>query len=161
MKIRYSNDHNLYDVGLNPGLWRMVIKREIINKKFKTFKLAEDQLFLSDLCLERRKIIFSEAFFYTYRKGVQGALTKSIDRLEDLLNSAILTLENIKSEKSIFSAILFCKQIISFIKRAKIRNWNKLLTMLPSFWTRSSPTTFLKLFQAFYFIMRSRMIREK
>ena len=47
------------NVALNPGVWRMVFRREVIGlTRFTKYKMGEDQLFLLDLNFFKRKLLF-------------------------------------------------------------------------------------------------------
>jgi glycosyltransferase involved in cell wall biosynthesis len=74
--MTYSHQKSLQTVALNPGLWRMVFRSELIGElRFAPYRMGEDQLFLVKLNLESRKVKFSENIFYVYFRGHPTQLT--------------------------------------------------------------------------------------
>lgn len=73
-------------IGINPGLWRIVIKSSHAKlQQFSDLRMAEDQLFLAKINLFRLKIHFTNQFFYEYTKQSRGSLTSQPDSMKDLL----------------------------------------------------------------------------
>ncbi len=79
-------DNNVKSVAFSPGLWRMVFRREFIDKlSFKQLQIGEDQIFFAEcLCLSP-KFIFSNSVFYEYFRGVDGQLTRKYSARPDLI----------------------------------------------------------------------------
>jgi len=72
-------------VAVNPGLWRMAFKSELIKeKRFAPFRMGEDQLFLADLNLKSRDIHFSNKMFYIYYQDHPFQLTSSAIARKDV-----------------------------------------------------------------------------
>jgi hypothetical protein len=72
-------------VAINPGLWRMAFKTDLIKeKRFALFRMGEDKLFLADLNLKSRNIHFTNKIFYIYNKGQPFQLTSSAIARKDV-----------------------------------------------------------------------------
>jgi hypothetical protein len=72
----HFHHNNLDIVALNPGLWRMVFRSEIIGTlRFAPYRMGEDQLFLVKLNFGSRKVKFSKDIFYSYFRGHPNQLT--------------------------------------------------------------------------------------
>jgi glycosyltransferase involved in cell wall biosynthesis len=79
---------NLIKIAMYPGLWRMVFSSEVLSdQKFTRLLLAEDQVFLSQLCLSERKILFFNKIVYKYTVLRKGSLTTQKENLSDLIAS--------------------------------------------------------------------------
>ena len=60
----------LINVGLNPGIWRMIFRRNFIREtEFYPFKMAEDQIFIAEILAKNPRIVFSEENLYNYYFG--------------------------------------------------------------------------------------------
>jgi len=114
-------DLSLKAIAMNPGLWRMLFRRNIIlSLKFNKFRMAEDQNFLSDIMLPERKFKIIKNIFYTYYINNENQLTKNKDAINEIVNAAAYTFTKIKSSKSInrnFDCTLFVRQIMTGIKK--------------------------------------------
>jgi hypothetical protein len=56
VKVR-RNASSRFDVAMEPGLWRMVIKTDIASEtRFPPLRMGEDQVFLARLNLGKRRI---------------------------------------------------------------------------------------------------------
>lgn len=114
-------DLSLKAIALNPGLWRMLFRRNIIlNLKFNKFRMAEDQNFLSDIKLSERNIKIIKNVFYTYYINNENQLTKNKNAVNEIVSAAAYTFTKIKSSKSInrsFDCTLFARQIATGIKK--------------------------------------------
>jgi len=73
-------------IGENPGIWRMVFRKNILEGiRFNSIRMAEDQVFISQLNLKNRQVAFTERFLYTYFIGRKAQLTNSGININDLL----------------------------------------------------------------------------
>ena len=82
------DDSSLRDVGINPGLWRMVFRTEFIKPvNFKNMRMGEDQVFLAEVVALTPRLSFSRTVFYEYFVGHPGQLTQSPLALSELLDA--------------------------------------------------------------------------
>jgi hypothetical protein len=111
----------LNSIAMNPGIWRMIFRREIIGStKFPSLKMGEDQVFLSYLGIASRKFRFIESIFYQYNVGSSSQLTKSRIALRELPFASGLILDHaIKApnKEAIFDMQLFYRQQITILKK--------------------------------------------
>jgi glycosyltransferase involved in cell wall biosynthesis len=95
-------------VAMTPGLWRWLIKRDVLSGiTFPELSMGEDQCFIIRLFGKEPKVEFSQEIFYKYRIGVSGSLTSGRDKINDL-------------EKVIQIELQFAQMTIEY---ARIRNY--------------------------------------
>ena len=68
-RMEYKNSavrsHGINAVAMNPGVWRMVFRRQTISdSRFPSLKMGEDQVFLSRLNFGIRNLRFFDSIFY-------------------------------------------------------------------------------------------------
>jgi glycosyltransferase involved in cell wall biosynthesis len=81
----------ILDVGLQPGLWRFLIKRELaINERFPPSKMGEDQIYLTRIFAKVRNVFISEKSFYTYHRNFPGQLTSNTLAKKELSQTVAL-----------------------------------------------------------------------
>jgi len=106
-RVPFSSEP-LFSIGLNPGLWRMVFRRNIIeSQKFSNSLMGEDQDFISRIDLPSRKILYTNELFYNYYIGRTGQLTatqRAIDKV--YRNSKAMYRIGKKSNSSNFEFVL-------------------------------------------------------
>lgn len=84
----FGNDsnQNWEEVAINPGIWRWVIKRELVlNLEFPNLSMGEDQFFILNLLAGNPIVKFSNELFYRYRLGSPSSLTSTKQNLDDLV----------------------------------------------------------------------------
>jgi glycosyltransferase involved in cell wall biosynthesis len=109
----YSHSSNLASVALNPGIWRIAIKRSrVLQVEFPHLLLAEDQIFLIYCGLFKSKPIFSKQIFYIYHLGVAGQLSSKSKNGEHLV-SALKEISRYSKNLGNFSRENFYLGIIS------------------------------------------------
>ena len=112
---------SLNSVAMNPGIWRMIFRSEIIGPtRFPSLKMGEDQVFLSYLGFASRRLRFIESVFYQYNLGSPSQLTKSQKALRELpLASGLIFNHAARAAKkeTIFDLQLFYRQQITIIKK--------------------------------------------
>jgi len=118
----YENfDENMSLVALNPGLWRILIRRDLLKEmRFTHFRMAEDHLFILQLDLPSRKIYFSKSIFYKYFLGDSLHLTSNKKALADLSHVIPITygfLAAAKIAESKYVATFLAREFASLIKR--------------------------------------------
>jgi len=95
-------------VAMTPGLWRWLIKRDVLSGiTFPELSMGEDQCFIIRLFGKEPKVEFSQEIFYKYRIGVSGSLTSGRDKINDL-------------EKVIQIELQFAQMTIEY---ARVRNY--------------------------------------
>jgi hypothetical protein len=121
---KYSAPGGIVDsvnsVAMNPGIWRMVFRREMIgDTRFPSLKMGEDQVFLSTLGFASRKLRFVRSTFYQYNIGGGSQLTKSRVALRQLPLASKLILDHAWSAPKVdtmFDMQLFFRQQITILK---------------------------------------------
>jgi glycosyltransferase involved in cell wall biosynthesis len=108
---------DLSTVALNPGIWRIVFARDLIQgMRFEPLRMAEDQIFICEAILRARELVFADRQIYTYFTGSMNHLTKNSAALQDLLPAFKKTSEILKSstvEVAPFLSLMAAKQMIS------------------------------------------------
>jgi glycosyltransferase involved in cell wall biosynthesis len=112
-------------VAINPGVWRMVFRRQTIGEtRFPSLKMGEDQVFLSLLNFGIRSLRFVDSFFYQYNIGGASQLTKSRIALKDLPQASEIILVHAKKStrnQTIFDMQLFFRQQITVLKNGDFK----------------------------------------
>jgi hypothetical protein len=120
--------------------------------------MGEDVTFLADLNVVDRKIFSSSRIVYNYQIGFAGQLTSQSDLISDLVISAefLLTkLQKSSTRMKRFVAILFCRQVLTVIRKGKYRSKINLLIFLVRstlILLRYAPSTFT----AMRFVLQNR-----
>lgn len=140
-------DLNLYAVAMNPGLWRHVFRREILEQlAFPEFRMAEDQVFLAKVYDKCPTVKFSESIFYYYFKNVPNQLTSRNENLDDIEKSLGILL-NLRGRDSKFFEILLVRQLITVFfrkfsyKRSRLKLYQRVIFQISGsnlakiFWT--------------------------
>lgn len=71
----------------NPGIWRMIIKRELIREnRFRSFPMGEDQVFLWESDIFNQEIHYSNQIIYSYHKGNPDQATASQEKIDSLVS---------------------------------------------------------------------------
>jgi glycosyltransferase involved in cell wall biosynthesis len=117
--------HGINAVAMNPGVWRMVFRRQTISDtRFPSLKMGEDQVFLSRLNFGIRNLRFVDSIFYQYNVGQASQLTKNRIALKDLpLASEIILVHAKKTTRNqtIFDMQLFFRQQITVLKNGNFK----------------------------------------
>ncbi len=116
----------LNDLILNPGMWRMIFRREVISSlKFPHISMAEDQLFLVSSKLASRNITYSSKLFYTYYQGQINQLTQNSSKILDLhvaLHILSKHFSNVEGLELRFARLLYLRQFSTLLKRGGPKN---------------------------------------
>ncbi len=118
-QIRTNKPVSISDLAINPGLWRVAFRYDIVKFiPFTSYLMGEDQIYLIE-CLDRiNEILFVKKIVYTYMSGSANQLTnkKEIDKdlfqLFDYLSGAI-------RKNNRISNLIFFKVTISLLIRAE------------------------------------------
>ena len=112
---------NLDYVALNPGLWRMVFKTELVkDEKFLDLRMGEDQIFLLDIDISKRNVEFSKEITYTYITDIEGQLTNQAN-LNSLSALYIIEKSVLKANYTLnrFLSIVYWRLFLSALKRLR------------------------------------------
>ena len=120
-----NKDRDLSIVARNPGIWRIVFARDLIEgMRFEPLRMAEDQIFICEAISRASKVVFAENQIYTYFTGSNNHLTKNSAALQDLLPAFNRTIELLKSstvEVAPFLSLMAAKQMISGCRYGNMR----------------------------------------
>jgi glycosyltransferase involved in cell wall biosynthesis len=95
--FRDKKKTNLRNISLNPAIWRMSFLTELARQSsFPKLRMGEDQVFLSKLKMNDRRIYFSNKVSYVYRTENPGQLTSNKLNIKDLVGAFNLNVENLK-----------------------------------------------------------------
>lgn len=107
-------------VALNPGLWRMIFKRNILEEfEFSDLLMGEDQLFLAKLDIFNRRVRVFQDIFYTYQIMLTQQATRNRSSLKDLKRCLIqfnIAISGITDSSKGYYQIMYVKQIITSVK---------------------------------------------
>jgi len=114
-----------WGIGENPGIWRMLFRSDILEGvKFNSIRMAEDQVFISQLNLRNRKISFTSRFLYTYFTGRPAQLTRSIIKISDLIiafDQLIISHRKFENEKNSLSLIMAARILLTLVKNFRLK----------------------------------------
>lgn len=120
-----AKEKNLSIVAQNPGIWRIVFSRELLEGiLFKPLRMAEDQIFIAEAIVKAHKVNFFGNNVYTYFTGSENHLTKDSNALQDLLpafNQTIKIYGVGQSEIELFLQTMATRQFISGMKFGTFR----------------------------------------
>jgi glycosyltransferase involved in cell wall biosynthesis len=159
----HKMESNLREVALNPGLWRIIFKTEVLkNNRFEDFLMAEDQVFLAGICLPSRVIEFTPEVFYIYISHHNGQLTKSSEALKDLHRSTAKMFELLQNKvvDQEFVLILLIRQLLTGLKNFRNRQRLNFLKNATLSVVRGSPQNRQLIIKAFIFIVL-RLVRVR
>jgi glycosyltransferase involved in cell wall biosynthesis len=154
-----SNDASVRDVAINPGLWRMVFRREFISSvEFQKMRMGEDQLFLAQIMALKPRVTFTDTIFYEYFVGSPGQLTQNSKAIIELFSAyrEILALRKKTSGKEFEFTSIMVSRMNFTLARFAVRNKVILLT-LKSIFSPSNVITghpLLQMKSALYVVMR-------
>jgi glycosyltransferase involved in cell wall biosynthesis len=116
-----SDSKKLIDVALNPGLWRIAFRSEVVkDKKFREMRMAEDQVFLLEIGFVSLNIEYTNSGFYQYFVNINGQLTSNPSALADLTEASAYIAnkyEELPRDEKDFAYILLFRQLIAAITR--------------------------------------------
>jgi glycosyltransferase involved in cell wall biosynthesis len=154
-----SNDASARDVAMNPGLWRMVFRREFISSvEFEKMRMGEDQLFLAQIMALKPRLTFTDTVFYEYFVGSPGQLTQNPKAIIELFSAfrEILALRKKTSGKEFEFTSIMVSRMNFTLARFAVGNKVILLTLRsvlsPSNVITSHPLLQIK--SALYVVMR-------
>lgn len=111
---------DLISIALNPGVWRILFKKEILKGVlFSNYMLGEDQLFLVESGILQREIHFSERNAYKYYFGGLNHLVDRRDRVGDLVEVFKRTAQiapNLEGSESETVKLIALRQFFTLMK---------------------------------------------
>ena len=114
------NKLSYWGIGENPGLWRMLFQRDLLGEtKFSSIRMAEDQVFISQLNLRSRKLVFTSRFLYTYYKGRPAQLTRTKINKSDLFTAfdqLLMSHRKFETTKDSLSLIMAARIFLTITK---------------------------------------------
>ncbi len=117
------------DLGLNPGIWRFVFRRDFISAiRFPDAKMGEDQVFLQRVLNKEPRVFFSQVVTYVYRTNVPNQLTGEQANLIDLvqINETMKDEFNPQSTYSIVVRTMIIRQLLTLFKSENLGNFTRL-----------------------------------
>ena len=124
----HFHQNNLDMVALNPGLWRMVFRSELIGAlRFAPYRMGEDQLFLVKLNLGSRKVKFSKDIFYSYFRGHPNQLTALVPARKEVSLVLVEICKEIDKNSNLqnsFSEIVKVRLFLTLIKNQDQHKFN-------------------------------------
>ena len=128
----YPCEESLEKVAINPGIWRFVFKHDYLaNRRFRPFKMGEDQLFIADLALKEEEIHYSPLIIYKYTQNNGNQLTKQRSAIQDIqlsLNELDVRIAHFGLEK--YGYILRARMALTAFKYSKITKTETLKLVL-------------------------------
>jgi glycosyltransferase involved in cell wall biosynthesis len=114
-----SENSNLQEISLNPGLWRFCIPVKVAqSSKFSNLMMGEDQLYLAKIGIDKLPLVFKDAVSYHYFKNIDGQLTSSTPALSAISSSleALMREQKKNPDQSIFIQRLLIRQSITAMR---------------------------------------------
>lgn len=145
-------DLDFEGIGLNPGIWRMVFNRHILDEvSFPDLSMGEDQVFLQRVLNKNPRITFDVSTVYRYRRGISTQLTRKIDKKRDLLKANAIALREYdgKSQNRKITKTMLIRQGITILRIRKVSH-REMFTTITNLISHSitDPGILWKVFQA-------------
>jgi len=116
---------SLEQVALNPGIWRMVFRREFIeNVEFNSALMGEDQNFFAQCLAKSPKVAYSNENFYNYFINVKNQLTSRPEVVKTLENDIFASTKLQKNVQGNFltaQIIMQMRKILTLSRQNKIK----------------------------------------
>ena len=124
-KTIFYETHNWREIAFHPGIWRMIFsKSAILNCRFPSFPLGEDQYFLGLINLPKRRLRYLDQPIYSYQSGVEGQATSRKSNFFRIIES-LHALDYLRKAQTgsdhEFTSIMYWRQIITLTKRGNVR----------------------------------------
>ena len=118
--IYKSTDLTLEEVAFNPGIWRLIFRREFINKMtFSKERMGEDQEFIYNSLKRDPKVDFSNIEVYNYYINNVAQLTANPKEVRSLRRVILRLLSSMPSDKENFAFamnIMIFRQTLTYFK---------------------------------------------
>jgi glycosyltransferase involved in cell wall biosynthesis len=126
IKTQYVNSQGelLYDLALNPGLWRFAFNiRQINAGRFPSSSMGEDQAFIASMSIFEREVYLSKEVVYEYFTGASGHLTNNRDLMRDMkisLRDLRQLARTQKDDSRNLTYLFVIKQTLSCLKKGNL-----------------------------------------
>jgi glycosyltransferase involved in cell wall biosynthesis len=159
--ISLEKSKALMEVALNPGLWRMQFRKNMVKSiRFQELYMGEDQLFLIDLQIWSKRIVFMSNSGYTYHKNRPGQLTLNRTKVNELiLATKVLTGQFFRfpSNLKLYDLTILVRQILTNLVHAKIRVKIEAIRILLRMSFNAILSRDNSFFRAIYIVLRYRI----
>lgn len=148
-----SSTKSIYELVVNPGLWRISIRREFLQQaRFPKLSMGEDQVFLFELLQKNPDIVYVDCLTYRYFVGHESQLTKQKKKKRDLHEAISLISQNSFPKSShlqiiqiIFMEKLIVTTVLHMLPTVFIKSFHVFLGFILN---NLSPAFMLSLFKA-------------
>jgi len=127
---------SFWGIGENPGIWRMLFRKDILEgMSFSSIRMAEDQVFISQLNLQYRNTAFTSRFLYIYFTGRPTQLTNSTINIRDLIiafDKLVMSHRKFENDKNSLSLILAARILLTLAKNFRFVGIFELIKYLKS-----------------------------
>ena len=121
---RFATTKSLERNLCNPGLWRILLRKETIsNKRFPPLKVGEDQIFLLNLEIEKIRLKYSDKISYSYFVRNVNQLTSQQDTGRNLgftLDYVLSNFYKIEANNRI-KILVILNLLVTFVKRSSAK----------------------------------------
>lgn len=146
-------DSSPYRLASDPGIWRFVFRRRLIqNLTFEENLIGEDLLFLAEVFALTQEILQVEALFYRYSMGVPGSLTSFKEKSQEmpLVIHKVMNLCKIQEFRNPYTRGILVRLGFSYLKsiifqRKKLKSISQ-KDMKVAYYLRILPTFFIMAF---------------
>ena len=148
-------------IAMTPGLWRWLIKRNLLSGiMFPELSMGEDQFFIIRLFGKEPKVEFSKEIFYRYRTGVSGSLTSAKDKIYDLekVVKNELLFEDMTIKYARIRNYMIIKQILTLILKGNLTMKFRGLMYLIQIISTISPKEYIKVIRFISLILGKRIV---
>jgi glycosyltransferase involved in cell wall biosynthesis len=146
-KSHILTENYLDEIAINPGIWRFAFKQSALKDlNFSSLLMAEDQLFLAEFEIPRRRIEISSKSVYQYFLGENFHLTRNKAALRDLpaaVTNSLSLIEKLSKENIHFASVLLSRQVITALRNGSMSTRLQVLKILLSGW-RSLDSSYRK-----------------
>jgi hypothetical protein len=156
---------NLFEVAINPGLWRWIIRTSTLGRaRFADSRMGEDQCFLAGYVNRNITPLFTSDSFYTYVRGRPNQLTLNPSAISDLSKSLLETLLAICAKDAVslrFGSILLVRQLFTLVTKQDLRRISIPVGFLKNLILKGNLILFFEIvFRAPFFILKNRSNRN-
>ena len=150
----HENQNRVREIALDPGLWRFIFDSKLLEcVTFPQLLMAEDQIFLSRLEIEKSNICHIPKVEYTYVVSRDGQLTSNNSAVQDLKYS-ISELADEDKLKFELNKIILIRQVMTLAKRGTLRSRVYLVKIFLKLIFKSRFLTKVGLLKSFSFVIK-------
>jgi glycosyltransferase involved in cell wall biosynthesis len=154
--VRKSDNYAkaLSEVSFNPGIWRMVFKRDMFEAlRFPEIKMGEDQDYLAQIQWKKIKVKLVTKVFYRYYDGQEFQTTAKGKSRKSLLKSLEILQYFLREEKGDerFIRNLIARQALTLLKSEPLLIKARTLVLLAQI--SKTPFKFIEQFKSFIYLV--------